>query len=75
MKKGFTQSVEWRELRDFFEEEIEKLKKDIPYKDKDNDFIAKRYVALRETERLVRLIVRKVELSDKEIGHGKESFK
>ena len=40
--------------------EIDKMKREIPYQNKDNDFIAKRYVALREAERILNRVWRRI---------------
>ncbi len=73
--KDFLESQDWLNIKRMFAEEIIKLEADIPYKDKDNDFIAKRYVANREARNVIVRVLKKVESKVIEVKKEKQSYK
>jgi hypothetical protein len=71
----FINSPEWATIEAQFLEEIDKLKRDIPYKDKDVDYIAKRYVANMEAKRIITLVLQKTTRKFKELKKESVSYK
>ena len=65
----------WEEVEAMFSIEVERLKRDIPYKDKDNDFIAKRYIACREAERLIGQVLGRIKRATQEVQAKNISYK
>ena len=73
--QDFLESKQWAEIRGIFIDEANKLKADIPYREKDNDFIAKRYVAQREAYNAVLKVLRRIETKAIRLETNKTSYK
>lgn len=72
--KDFLKSKAWIDIEGIFNEELDKLKKSIPYKDKDNDYIAKRYVANREAERIIKGVLGRINRMKTELKKENTSY-
>lgn len=75
MLKDFVKTADWREVQIMFYEEIEKLNKSIPYKDKDIEQVGKHYVARQEAIDIIKKVLKRVENVTKDVITKKETFR
>ena len=73
--KKTIQTRGWQEILGIFDQEIEKMKKDFPYKDKNLTEVAKQYIARREAEKTIKKVLKKIEQYGSETIQKKESYK
>jgi hypothetical protein len=73
--KDFVKSSDWQQIQVMFYEEMDKLNKTIPYKDKDLEQVGKHYVARQEAIDIIKRVLRKVETVGRDVEIKKESFR
>jgi len=73
--KDFVKTNEWQEIQVMFYEEMDKLNKTIPYKDKDIEQVGKHYIARQEAIEIIKRVLRRIETVTKEIKPINQSYK
>jgi len=73
--KDFVKTQDWQEVQIMFFEEMDKLNKTIPYKDKDIEQVGKHYIARQETIDIIKRVLRRIETVTKDIKTTKESYR
>jgi translation initiation factor 2B subunit (eIF-2B alpha/beta/delta family) len=75
MLKDFVKSSDWQQIQLMFYEEMDRLSKTIPYKDKDLEQVGKQYVARQEAIDIIKRVLRRIETVSKDVEVKKESFR
>lgn len=75
MLKDFVKTQDWQEIQIMFFEEMDKLNKTIPYKDKDIEQVGKHYIARQEAIDIIKRVLRRIETVTKDIKTTKESYR
>jgi|LSQX01.1.fsa_nt_gb hypothetical protein len=73
--KDFVKTQDWQEIQIMFFEEMDKLNKTIPYKDKDIEQVGKHYIARQEAIDIIKRVLRRIETVTKDIKTTKESYR
>jgi hypothetical protein len=73
--KDFVKTQDWQEVQIMFFEEMDKLNKTIPYKDKDIEQVGKHYIARQEAIDIIKRVLRRIETVTKDIKTTKESYR